>query len=269
MINIKGGVRFGSNLLSPSEYSKLLDPSINFDQKEFTALISQKGYPVVWEKAALCPNRTGLGTTDHSMVCPFCSQTGYVYFDPVETRVLATSLKLNESFFAYGRWDQGSTMITSLPDLHFHSMDRFTFTEGFNRFNEHVYRHPRSDTDTLKYTALQIVYVVWVKDGALVTAQESLDFSVSGNEIIWRSTNRPVSRSWYTVVYVYRPRYVVTELMHQIRYSPKNAEGMAAYPTQVMAKLDYLVRNEGRDRDQGSDSEAFPEPQSPGSGNPI
>lgn len=258
-----GGVRVGNHTTGkPSpvgEYPEWYG-HVDFDRDAFTAALANKGYAVTWEKAAYCPNRGAISRREHKINCTLCDGSGFVYFDATDTRMLMTSMNLNQSFNAFGRWDSGTQMVTALPEMRLHPYDKLTLLNGVVRFQELLRRQPGTLRDRPKYTPLCIEYLSWVdRDGALATFEEDVDFTIdSSGFLVWSTqVRRPDDNQLYSIAYTYRPQYVVVELMHQHRDS--TIDGVHyEFPVQAMAKLEYLVRDESKDASEDHDQSPFP-----------
>lgn len=236
--------------------------TVDFDRDAFTRFIADKGYAVTWEKAVLCPNVPpgGLAPRDHAINCQLCDNgLGFLYVDPIDTRMLMQGMKLNQSFFAHGRWDMGNMMVTAEPEFQINYWDRLTLCNGVSRFTERVTRQRGETSDKLKYAALSVEYLAWVnRSGALVTFTVDNEFSLSadGSEIVWTS-DQPDAGCLYSVSYKFRPRYVVLDLIHHHRDSTIKGTHYE-FPVQAVAKLDYLIRDESKDAPQTVDDSPFP-----------
>lgn len=233
---------------------------VSFDRDAFTAALRDKGYDVVWEKATYCPNRGGLTARDHKIDCTVCDGSGFLRYAPIATRMLMTSINLNQSYYAYGRWDAGSQMVTALPEMRLHPFDKLTLSNGVARFQELIRRQPNTLRDRPKYKPLCIDHVGWMtRTNVLRVFYENHDFSVNTDGyIVWDTqANRPDDNDIYTISYTYRPVYIVLELMHQHRDS--TVDGVHyEFPVQAMAKLDFLVRDESKDAAEDYDQSPFP-----------
>jgi len=239
-----------------------LAQTVDFDRDAFTRFILDKGYSVTWEKAVLCPNVPAgtLAPRDHAMNCQICDNgLGFVYVDPIPTNMLMQGMKLNQSFFAHGRWDMGNMMVTALPEFQINYWDRLTLCNGVSRFTERLVRQLNETSDKLKYAPLCIEYLAWVdRTGALVTFTADTDFTISadGSSIEWTS-NQPDAGSFYSVAYKFRPRYVVLDLIHHHRDSTIKGTHYE-FPVQAVAKLDFLIRDQSKDAPQTVDENPFP-----------
>jgi hypothetical protein len=268
IIRVTGGVgRSGGPSIGDPSIAGEWNPGLNsqhvdFDRDAFTRFIADKGYDVCWEKAVLCPNVTGNGLSprDHVIGCPVCSSgNGFVYVDPIKTSMLMQGIKLSQSFYAYGRWDMGNMLVTAEPEYALDYFDRLTLMNGIARFTQRITRVPGTPSDVFKYSPLCVDYVGWVdRTGALVKFQQGVDFTITADEsgITWGGASQPDTGSIYSVGYTYRPRYVVLDLVHHHRDSTIDGKHYM-FPVQAVAKLDYLIRNEGSDPPQIMDRNPF------------
>lgn len=241
--------------------SQWQDDVVDFDRDQFTRFIDSKGYCIIWEKAVLCPNvsGTGLSPRDHAIGCPVCGGGGFVYVDAVPTKMLMQGIRLNQSFFAYGRWDVGNMLVTAEPEFTVDYFDRLTLGNGVGRFTQRLVRQPGAAADKLKYAPLRFHFVGWVdRSGALVSFVQDVDFRVSadGSSVEWPGSRQPDAGSFYSACYDYRPRYVVLDLVHHHRDSTVEGQHYQ-FPVQAVAKLDFMVRNEGADARQVVDEDPF------------
>jgi hypothetical protein len=200
-----------------------------------------------------------LSPRDHVIGCPICGGVGFIYVDAIDTKMLMQGVKFNQSFFAYGRWDMGNMLVTAEPEFTVDYFDRLTLCNGVGRFTQRLIRQPGAAFDKLKYAPLCFVYVAWVdRSGALISFAVDVDFRVSadGSSIEWPDVNQPDAGSFYSVSYEYRPRYVVLDLVHHHRDSTVEGQHFQ-FPVQAVARLDYLIRNEGEDARQVVDQNPF------------
>lgn len=233
--------------------------SAYFDREEFDKLIVSHGYCVTWEKSSLCPNRPagGVSPRAHDPNCSFCDGRQLVYFDSCETEMLIQAVKLSQQFLSSGRWDTGMSLVTARPGEQIGPWDRITLKNGARKFSENVRRQGGGDTDVLKYAPRDVFYASWVnRDGLLVRLRHKVDFTVSGNRLAW-TTEGPDAGSYYSVAYTFRPRYVLLDMVHEIREQPDDGGPRRPFPVQAVARLDYLVRDESRDPSEVVDDTPF------------
>lgn len=263
-IEQRGGIRIGNSVLGkPTAGALPFGGGVDFDRDAFIIAIRDKGYDVKWERASFCPNRVmatgygGLAPRDHRISCTICDGSGFIFFSCEPTRMLMTSMTLSENHYAYGRWDAGTQLVTAEERLH--PRDRLTLLTGIARFHELV-RRSDSLRDRLKYPALCVEDLSWIdRTGTLRHSVENVNFVLSTEGYIdWLSaSSRPDPDVYYSIAYTYRPRYVVTELMHQHRES--TIDGVHyEFPVHAAAKLDFLMHDEATDAAETNDQSPFP-----------
>lgn len=274
MVNIirTGGIVFGNVALGgaspPNKFAGQGSGNVEFERDAFAKFIYDHGYQVQWEKAAFCPNvpPTGLGPRDHHIACPICNGSGFVYYDPPDdmklTTMLMQGIRLEQSYHAYGRWDVGTQMVTAMPDYTIDYFDRLTLCNGTARFRERVTRQPGTTTDKLRYSPLTIEHVSGLdRNEALkvFTVDTDLAISADGTSVEWLlTTGLPDDGDRYSVVYTYRPRYIVQDLVHQHRDQPVDGGQRVAFPVQAIARLDFLIRDLGGDEPVTREEDPFP-----------
>lgn len=260
-VSVTGGV--GLDDVSPDgTWSLQWDgQTVDFNRDAFAKLIADKGYDVLWEKAVLCPNIPdgGLSPRDHDIDCQICGGFEFIYVDPTNTTMLMQGIRLDQSYYAYGRWDFGQMMVTSMPGSALNYFDRLTLCSGTSRFTERIVRQPSTQLDLLKYLAVGIDYVAWVNRSKQLVKFSQDDYALSsdGASIQWLTSTPPDDRTHYSIAYRYHPRYVVLNLTHHHRVSTVQGKHYA-FPTQGVAKLDFLVRDQSRDAPETVDTNPFP-----------
>jgi len=236
-----------------------------FDRGEFDALLRDHGYCVTWEKAAMCPNRPldGVAPERHHVNCSFCDGKGFIYYGARDTEMLVQAVRLSQQFYAQGRWDAGSVLVTARPEYRISWWDRITLRNGTARSSEIIRRQPSGGVDAVKYDVLQVDHVSWVdRAGGLVELEGGLinssNATIVGNQVSW-GASAPDAGSYYEISYQYRPRYVVQDLLHQHREAPDGSSGgsVRSFPVQAVAKLDFMVRDESRDVADQNDADPF------------
>lgn len=230
----------------------------NMNAVAFTALIQKNGLAVTWEKALFCPFRTNEPTPNtHDINCKTCNGDGYIYVQPVETKMLVSGATIEQVFYIQGRFDGGIAQISAMPGDLIGYWDRVTVNQSTIRYTQPVERLAKTTTDPLRYTALDVLHVqyqdrVFTKDR---------DFRVKDNQIVWTSNKsaRPPDGEFYTTLYTRRPVYIILNLQHQHREVPDTIAGTTQQmPLQATAKLDFLVRDETRDNSTNKPVSPFP-----------
>lgn len=234
--------------------------SVPLDRDKFTQLIKVHGYNVVWERATMCPFLKGPSPKDHDMACKQC-KNGFQYYKPTETRMHIQSLGLAQQYYAYGHFDSGKAQITAYPEMKVSFWDRITLVDSRSRHTDRVMRQRDTLRDRPKFDPLTVDDLRWATtDVDFKTATQDVDFTIDAvtGEIVWLTTNRPNADQWYSVVYFFRPQYIILDTAHHIRDQQialpnSSCDQSWEFPVQVIGQMDRFIREEGRDPSNESD----------------
>lgn len=266
-IQRNGGVQIGGSSTQvgqpstpPSVRPDVAGFRVPFDRDKFTMLIASHGYDVIWEKATLCPFIRGPGPKDHDITCVECNN-GWMYYAPTETRMHIQSLGLEQQYFAYGHFESGRAQITAYPEMRVSFWDRITLVNSRARMTDRVKRQRDGLRDRPKFDPIAIDDLRWATGAkTYATAVQDVDFTIdeATGEIVWVTDNRPGADTWYSIVYFFRPQYVVMDMAHHIRDQPiplpnGTSDQSWEFPIQVVAQLDRFIRDEARDPSSESD----------------
>jgi hypothetical protein len=244
--------------------------NVPFDRDKFTQLIKVHGYDVIWEKNMYCPFLKGPNPKSHDINCRVCSQ-GFVYFSPVETRMKISGLNLAQQYYAYGRFDSGRAQITAYPEYKVSFWDRITLVNSRVRFSELVKRQRSTLRDRPRFNPLTIERLAWpATESTLAYAEQDVGFTVDSvtGELVWEEDQpRPGADTFYSMVYYFRPAYLVLDLPNQVRDANVSANlienRQIEFPVQAVGQLVQFIRDESKDpRDESDDSNPFPATES-------
>lgn len=247
-----------------------MDPTNRLDPKLVDALGQQQGYRVSWEKALPCPRRLLKDNSKHDFNCTVCANAhGLIYFDLLtaytdalsragtELRMVVVSIPLHTQNMDGGVVLPGSALISMPVGIKVGYKDRITLLESKIRVTEVVKRGAGS-TDKLKYAAIPTSVdaaagLVRVQAGNPVSTIYSSPTQVFANadgDVQWVSGHGPAVGQYYSVMYWRRPAYIVMDILHAVRdslgvpYGPKSKEVNYDLGGQVVAQLDFMVRDE-------------------------
>jgi len=262
-----GGVQIGGSTSQngqpsppPTVRQDVVGFSVPLDRDKFTQLILVHGYNVIWEKARFCPFLKGPSPKDHDLTCQQC-KNGFQYYGAVNTRMLITSLGLAQQYFAYGHFDSGKAQITALPEMKVSFWDRITLSDSRSRHTDRVMRQRGTLRDRPKFDPLSVDDLVWaIDDVTMGSATQDVDFTIdeTTGEIVWVTENRPNADQWYSIVYFFRPQYIVLDTAHHIRDQQialpnSTCDKSWEFPVQVIGQMDRFIREEARDPSNEND----------------
>jgi len=204
-----------TNIIFETENIHAGGPRVDLKPEQFDLLIHQKGYRVTWEQAMFCSCYSTSGQPNYE--CDTCHGLGYVYFNPVETRIAVASIAGNKQQDRIGLNDVGYAYATTKTSDLVGFRDRFTFTDFTTRFSEVVERQPVGIPDILRYPVTSINCVRQLD--MIFTIEE--DFIVDPNsprQLLWL-TESIVPGDNYSILYITKPVYIVINIEHEIRGS--------------------------------------------------
>ena len=227
---------------------------VHFFKDAFEQLVEVHGNRLDWVSSAWCPNFIANDEDQHSIDCPTCGDAnGIMYYgDDVRIKAVMQSIDLKDVYRAEGRFDLGTTIVTTPSDVDLQIWDKLTVVDSTERYRELVTRNTQTLTDKPRYFVHGINTVQTPEKEYILNE----DFNLVNGEIVWASdTLAPADDDIYTVDYIHHPIYIVVEMPNEIRdhltlnhplASPDNAV-FEHLPKRVMAKRDFLLRDESTD----------------------
>lgn len=255
-----------------NEPTKQQGRRVDFDTKQFLALIEFKGARLAWSRATSCPcGPVNNQTKQPDPTCGLCQGRGFIWFGPKDysppasvgdldgiqmasiardgaavIRGLVIGIDRNDD--AYGRpgpWVFGMTRISVRPENKLGYYDRLvnldsvmTYTQILTVGEEDVMktRYPATCVNLLR--SVDTVY------------DEGLDFDVTATgSIQWLPGKRPDPASRLSVHYLHHPVWIVWEHPNLFRETsvklrepnPKTPMGTPVQmPIRAMVKLEFL-----------------------------
>lgn len=233
----------------------LPDPSIkgvSFDQ-----LVSQRGVRMIHSKAVPCPNVQSVNTNAHQPDCPFCDDSGILYYDEKEIWGVFSGNSIEKTFEAHGVWEVGTavcTFPTEYPDgtqADFNTYDSLTIPDFEIRLWELKEYEPRTDNkQQLRYPVTKVEYASSISNGVQKFYTVGVDFNIVGGDIQWISGQEPFYDSQRdvgeTIVWSYfaKPVYIVVQSLRELRITQEMVNGQKQakrLPQQILVRRDFMV----------------------------
>jgi hypothetical protein len=252
--------------------SKYEKQRAEFDSSIFDALIEQKGYRLVWTRAAECPCASvNDQTKTPDPNCTLCKGTGWLYFPPTQPvmsknvgvftpiqqaivtrsgggviRGVMTGLRSERHpYNEIGNWKFGDVSVTVRPpnklgyyDKLVHLDSEVVFAEGFDSLAESVAVPTRYLVNQINlFRSLAQVYV------------GNEDYTLSAGVISWVPGHAPEVGTRLTLHYLTHPTWIIIDHPHAIRASmkrlkvknPDTPQGNAQpLPLQAHARLEFI-----------------------------
>lgn len=236
----------------------LPDPSIkgvSFDQ-----LLSQRGIRFIHQKAVPCPNIQSVNTNAHVPDCPFCDDSGIIYYDPKEIWGVFSGNSIEKTFEAHGIWEVGSAVVTlptQYPDgtqADFNTYDRLTIPDFEVRMWELKEYEPRDDNvQQLRYPIHKIDYASSINGTEQKFYLIDVDFTITPEgHIQWIDGQQPpydpTKDVGEVIVWSYYadPVYVVLQSLRELRITQEYVDGQKVarrLPQQILVRRDFMMGN--------------------------
>lgn len=107
---------------------------VDFFDPDFSALVDNKGYDAIWERAIPCPCAKRQGAIMSN--CVNCQGTGWVFINPTQIKVVAQSLNKDTKYKEWSQERLGTASFTVRPEYHLNFMDKITLLNSCSRDSE-------------------------------------------------------------------------------------------------------------------------------------
>lgn len=232
------------------------DPSIrgvSFDQ-----LLSQRGIRLIHRKAIPCMNMSSVDHNTHHPDCPFCDDSGIMYYEDKEIWGVFQGNSQEKTFEAHGIWEVGSAVITlpaEYPDgsqAEFNTFDQLIINDFTVRLWEHREYEPTPNGQRLRYPVQKMDFCSSIVDGVQKIYQVGVDFSITEDgRIQWINEpnyNESLERG-EVIGYAYfaKPVYVVVQPLRELRITQELVNGVKTarrLPQQLLIRRDFLSKED-------------------------
>lgn len=191
-------------------------PRVDFITPDFDALVDNKGYDVIWERAIPCPcsaRQQPLST------CKNCQGVGWVFINPTQIKAVGQSINKDTQYKEWSMELLGTISLTVKSMYHLNFMDRITLIGA---------ESPQSENLLVKYhegfyyvnTIYKINSIIDIFE--FVDQYEPLRLLVEGEDYRFEE-NRVIflkglsEKTSVSVSYMHNVQYNVLDLPHDIR----------------------------------------------------
>ena len=233
-------------------------PDVSIRGSNFDQLISQRGIRMLHHKAIPCMNVESTTFQAHQPDCPFCDDSGLIYYESKEIWGLFSGNSIEKTFEAHGVWEVGTavvTMPTEYPDgtqADFNTYDRLELPDFTVRLWELKGYEPRpGNIQSLRYPVDDVEYASSITDGVQKFYYRDTDFTInSSGDIVWVEGRQPFYDSdkergevvgW---AYFAKPVYIVLQSMRELRITQELVNGVKMskrLPQQILVRRDFMV----------------------------
>lgn len=203
-------------------------PQVDFRKNDFEALIEQKGYRVYKESSVSCPCADNKNGNHPLSSCKNCGGSGYVFINKTETRMVITSMNVNNQYKEWSEERIGTAAITARDVDKLSHMDKITLADGMSEFSELL--HPQiieinTFNKLIGFTFYDIedIEAIFLFDGGsnkLKLLTNITDYTYQYNRIVLDDQYNSLNNPTLSVRYKHRPQFLVIDIPRDIMNSP-------------------------------------------------
>jgi len=162
------------------------EPKVDFKKNSFESLIWNQGYRVLHEKTLPCPCKTEGG--ENLINCKNCGGVGWIFINPVETKMVLHSMNLNTQFKEWSEEKVGTVTVSCMEKDKIAFMDRLTLLDSEAIHTENLYPKKFSQQKFV-YTTYRIKEILEIfqfveSDQPLKRLIETTDYTTQNDNTI-------------------------------------------------------------------------------------
>ena len=190
---------------------------MDFFSPDFSALIDNKGYDAIWERALQCPCSKREGAPMSG--CINCGGTGWVFINPMQIKVVSQSLNKDTKYKEWSQERLGTVSFTVRPEYHLSFMDKITLLNTITRENENrkVFFLDNHWLVGLIYPVSKVIEIFkFIDPKKPLQKLDESDYTIEGRFIKFAEGAVQEGDS-VTVSYEHNAQYHILDLNHDIR----------------------------------------------------
>jgi hypothetical protein len=203
-------------------YTQPVFRNVDFVENDHDKLVSNEGYPILFEKAVKCPCKE----INHNKVqtsCTNCGGSGWVFVEATETRAVVQSQGKKLVYGLEGEvLNAGQVMITPLASVLMTEYDRLTLLDAKATVLEYpnIFKENGVVIAKFNYIIKDIEYLYKFVSTSLPLEKliEGDDYTIDGNLVYLDSTKFKDATITLSARYKYNPQYIIVDTPKHVRY---------------------------------------------------
>lgn len=217
---------------------------VDLQPNDFDDLVWEKGKDVIWESSLKCPcKQDGRG---HLTTCINCGGSGYVFMNPVGTKMIIQSMNLTTKTSQWSLDKIGMANITTRSIDILGDMDRVTLQKSVSKISQVV--RPKLFGDTLfsfvNYPISNVIDVfLFQKDKSKLVKLDNKQYHADANKIIIDKSLYSDSMS-VSIRYNHKIQYFIVDVTREVRDSKLLANGsddVSKFPSSVIGRRCHFI----------------------------
>lgn len=191
-------------------------PRVDFISPDFDALVDNKGYDVIWERAIPCP--CSKRQQPHS-TCKNCQGVGWVFINPTQIKAVGQSINKDTQYKDWSMELLGTISLTVKSMYHLNFMDRITLLGAEVPQSENLlvkdYDGQAYANTIYSINSVIDIFEFTFEDEPLKLLIQGEDYTFEGNKVLFlKDLSEGTSVS---ISYMHNVQYNVLDLPHDIR----------------------------------------------------
>lgn len=205
---------------------------VDFDQNKFDVLIEQKGYDVIYRKAIQCPCKSRTNSSQSN--CKNCGGIGFLWINPVQTKMVMQSMNVNPKYQEYGESLLGTVNISAREVDRLSKMDEITIQNAETESTQVLWLE-YNETDEVYYTyttneIIETYYVAFFEGttNPLRKLEPETDYQIEGRKITFQPAfidSINTNDASIAIRYTHRPKYYIWEIGRDVMNSTVLTDG--------------------------------------------
>jgi len=219
---------------------------MDFLTPDFSALIDNKGYDAVWERALPCPCAKRQGAVQST--CRNCGGTGWVFINPMQIKVVAQSINKDTKYKEWSQERLGTASFTVRPEYHLSFMDKLTLLNSSTRSCENriVYYQDNKFLINVVYPIDSVIEIFkFVSPFEPLVLIDASNYTIQGRFVSF-SNNVVKQGDSLTISYDHKVQYHILDLNHDVRNTillddKSREEGLLLPVSAVGRRVDLVI----------------------------
>lgn len=194
-------------------------PRVDFTLSRFEKLIQDKGVDVIHERAIVCPCKEKGG--DNSSACKNCLGTGWVFVNPIQTKMIVQSMNLSTKFSLWSEEKVGTMIVTARYVDKLNYMDRITdlWSESFHSqiLYPFIYQDKLFAYTIYNIESVECLFIFNGTDNKLLKLEVGIDFTYVDNIVTFADKYKNYEHFTVSILFRHQIQYHVLDLVRETR----------------------------------------------------
>lgn len=222
---------------------------LDFWSPDFDALVDNKGYDVIWERAIPCPCAKRQGAV--MSACQNCQGTGWVFINPKQIKAVAQSINKDTMYKEWSQERLGTASFTVRSEYRLNFMDRITLlgSVSVDCENRIVYSLDGKCLINTIYPIGEVMDIfVFVSPREPLKLLSAGDYEVCNEHFVQFNPDVVQTGDSVTISYKHQVQYHILDLNHDVRntivLNNSSREEQLVLPVSAVGRRVNLVLNQ-------------------------